>query len=835
VFFNAGVAMETLFQDIRYALRALRKAPVFSLSVVATLALGVAATAALFSILEGAYIHFGQTDEANRVVLINQRFPTLNSDTDRFSPAEYVDIAGLHELFDGFFAVRVFSPTLTETEGESENPERIPGVRATANIFQLYGIAPILGRVFTPLEDQPGGNNVAVMTYRLWDRRFKRNPAIVGKVIRLDGVAYTIVGITPRRFQQWGADVLIPLQLDPAATLRSQRTLMIAGIPKSGVSLAEAQGELQQLARRVEAEYGSANSEYAGLTYEPLSIRTIVVGDLRIALYILLGAAALLLLIAAANIANLMLARVMSRASEIGLRLALGGTAMRVVRQFLVESLMLGSVAGVLGFLLGMATLNPILALIPDFYIGEETEIHASPTAFLISIGIALLLSTAFGLAPLAFVGRRNISENLLRRYTRSVTDRRTGRIRPLLVSSEMALAFVVIASAGLMVRTYRQLISLDLGFRPDHVLTMRTALLPLKYRTSAEIENFYTELQRRVGALPGVSRVALTSIRPMDGEAWREFSIPGRPLGTVRGRATAAYRVITPDYFQTIGTPLREGRFFAESDGSESFRVAQVNESFARTWFANEDVLGKTIQLQNLDAREGVDSPETQNDTVQIIGVVRDSRQYASRQLRDLYDAPPPEIYVPFRQHAAANRDMAIMLRTVPDPATLTDAVRTQVLGIDAGQPIYDPQTLDELADLARGPSRLALVLLSVFAGIALLVASVGLYAVISYSVTQRTQEIGIRMAVGARPRAVLSLILKDGMRWAGIGLVFGFSATLALSHLMSSLLYQVHPNDSVTLVAASVVLIAVALLAVYFPARRATKVSPMAALRTE
>jgi putative ABC transport system permease protein len=827
--------MEALLQDIRYGLRALWKSPGFSFSVVATLALGVAATAVLFSILDGAYIHFGQTEQANRVVLLTQQFPKLDSDTSSFSAAEYVDISSLHGSFDGFFAHRFFNPTLTEGEGASENPERVPAIRATANIFQLYGIAPILGRVFTPVEDQPGGNNVAVVTFRLWNRRFNRNPAIVGKTIRLDGVAYTVVGITPRRFQQWGADVLIPLQLDPAATLRSERTLMIAGVPKRGISLAEAQAELQLLARRVQTEYGSTNPEYAGLTYVPLDIRTIVVGDLRIALYILLGAAALLLLIAAANIANLVLARVMSRASEIGVRLALGGSAVRVARQFLMESLMLGAVAGVLGYALGMATLNPILALIPDFYIGEETEIHASPTAFLMSIAISMLLSVGFGLASVVFVGRRGIAENLLRRYTRSVTDRRKGRIRPLLVSSEMALAFVVVAGAGLMVRTYRQLMTLDFGFRPDHVLTMRTALLPQKYRNAAEIENFYSEVQRRVSGLPGVTSVALVSIRPMDGQASRQFSIPGRSLSVAGGLATAAYRVVSPDYFSTIGTPLREGRSFAESDGSASAHVALVNEGFARTWFPQEDVLGKNLQLHNLDAREGVDSQESQNDTVQIVGVVRDSRQYASRQLHDLYDAPPPEIYVPFRQHAVANRDMAILLRTIPEPGTLTDAVRAQVLSIDSGQPIYDVQTQQELTDLSLGPSRLALVLLSVFAAIALLVASVGLYAVISYSVTQRTQEIGIRMAIGARPRQVLRLILKDGMTWAGVGLIFGFSASLVLSRFMSSLLYGVRPNDSLTLVAASIVLTTVAFSAVYFPARRATKVDPMTALRVE
>ena len=827
--------MESLLQDLRYGLRSLRKSPGFSLAAVVTLALGIGATAALFSILEGAYIRFGQTEQANRAVLLTQRFTRLNSDTALFSPAEYFDIAGLHESFDGSFALGHFNPTLTETEGQAENPERVPAIRATANIFQLYGIAPIVGRVFTAAEDRPGGDNTAVLTYRLWNRRFGRNPGVIGRVIKLDGVSYTIIGITPRRFQQWGADLLIPLRLDPAASNRGERSLTVAGIPKRGVSLPQTERELQILARRVEAEYSGANPEYAGLVYLPIDIRRAVVGDLRTALYVLLGAAALLLLIASVNIANLVLARVMSRAGEIGVRLALGATPARVARQFLVESMALAAVAGVFGFALGMAALQSILSLIPAQFIGEEAEIHAGPNAFLISIAIALVLGVAFGMASVATVARKGIADNLLRRRTRSVTDRRGGQVRSLLVLSEMALAFIVVAGAGLMVRTYYKLTSLDFGFAPDHVLTMRIALPELKYPGAAAVTGFFQELQRRVSGLPGAVDVALASVLPMEGEAFRDFSIPGRSLSAANGLATAAYRVVSPGYFQAIATPLREGRFFEEMDGPGNPAVAMVNESFARSWFHGEDVVGKRIQLHNLYAREGLESGRPVNDSVQIIGVVKDSRQDASRHLHDLYAAPSPEIYVPFRQHAAANRDMALLLRTTSDPAALTDAVRRQVLGMDAGQPVYDIQTLQQLTDVALGPSRLALVLLAVFAAMALLIASVGLYAIVSYSVTQRTQEIGIRMAMGAAREDVLHLLVREGMAWAAAGLGFGLFASFGLTRLMSTLLYGVRPNDVATLAAVSVVLIGVALLASYIPARRATQVDPMVALRYE
>lgn len=578
--------MRNLLQNLRYGSRALWKAPGFSVASILTLSLGIAAIAVLFSILDGAYIHFGQTEQANRAIVLTQRFTKLKSDSWLFSPPEYFDIASLHGSYDGFFALSHFNPTLDETIGKAENPERVPAIRATANIFRLYGIAPILGRVFTADEDLPGGDNVAVVTYRLWERRFRRNPAIVGQIIELNGVPYTIIGITPRRFQQWGADILIPLKLDPAAGNRSERTLTVAGVPKRGASPQQADAELQVLARRVEAEYIGASPEYGGLVYVPYDIRSAVVGDLRIALYVLLGAAGLLLFIAAANIANLMLARVMSRSGEIGVRLALGASRARVAGQFLTESVLLGSIAGLLGFALGMAALKPILRLIPDFYIGEETEIHASPSAFLISIGVALLLAVTFGLASAVFVGRRGVAENLLRWRTRSVTDRRGGRVRSLLVLSEMAIAFVVVAGAGLMARTYRQLTSLDFGFRPDHVLTMRIALPEFKYPGGREVTAFSAELLRRVSGLPGVVDRSLSSIRPMDGEAFRDFSIPGRTLSGSGGLATAAYRVVSPGYFTTIRTPLRKGRFFEEADGPDSRAVALVNENFARTWF---------------------------------------------------------------------------------------------------------------------------------------------------------------------------------------------------------------------------------------------------------
>jgi putative ABC transport system permease protein len=823
--------VENLLQDFRHGLRALRKSPGFSIAAILTLALGIGATAVLYSILDGAYIHAGPTEQSNRAVILTQRFTNLKSESWLFSAPEYFELASAQTSFDGLFANTYFSPTLEETAAHGGNPERVPAVRATASIFELYGIAPIRGRVFTPEEDRPGGENVVVVTYRLWTRRFRQNPGIVGSTIRLDGVPYTIVGITPRRFQQWGADVFIPLHLDPAAGDRWHRTLRVAGIPRRGVSRDAMRQELQVLGRRVEAEYKGANPEYGGLVYVPVDIRTAVVGDLRAALYILLAAAGLLLLISAANIANLLLARVISRAGDIGICLALGATHFRVARQFLSESVLLGSVAGVLGFALGIAALKPTLSLVPAYFIAEEAEVHASPAAFVISMLVALLLAVAFGMMPALVLARRGAAENLLRRRSRSVTDRRGSRARWLLVCSEIALAFVVVVATGLIVRTYVRLTSLDFGFRRDHVLTMRIALPESKYGATSQMIGFFQELSTRVRTLPGVADVAVASSRPLDRRAFRDFAIPGRSLSSAGGVANAAYRVVSPDYFSTIGTPLRAGRFFEETDGPRNTKVGIVNESFARTWFPNEDAVGKQLQLHDLYARDL--GPEPVNDMLQIIGVVGNSKQVEWGHLQDLYEIPAPEIYVPFRQHA--NRNMALLLRTGFDPGALSDAVRRQVLNLDPAQPVYDVQTLEQATTQALGPARLALVMLTVFGSIALLVASVGLYAVVAYSVAQRTQEIGIRMAMGASREGILRMVIRQGLTWAGSGLAVGMFVAIGLTRFISGLLYGVRPNDLITFVVVSVVLLGVALLASVIPAMRAAKVDPMVALRYE
>jgi putative ABC transport system permease protein len=828
--------VDTLIQDLRYGLRALRKSPGFTAVTVFTLALGIAGTATLWSIFDGAYVHFGETEQANRVVLLVQDLNN-RSGASRFSAPEYFDIASLkrYRFFDGFFALRGTAATLSKSSGQAGNPEFVLVGRLTANTFPLYGMAPILGRTFTPDEDRPGAQNVAVLTYRLWTARFGQSPKVVGTTTYLDGVPYTIIGVTPRRAQHWGADVYVPLKLDPASNNRSERNLRVAGVTKKGVSADQSKPDLAYLAHREENEYGVGHPEYKGLIYEPIDVRKVVVGDLRIALYVLMGAVALLALITAANVASLLVARTMARAGEIGTRLALGALPGRLVRQFLTESFLLCSLAGVAGLMMGVLALKPLLAVIPDRYIGEECDVHTSTVALLIAFAVALLSGALFGLSPAYFVSRRGAASNMRLGRSRTATDRGSGRVRAALVLLEMVLAFIVVMGAGLMTRSYQRVTSMDLGFRPDHVLTMMFTLPESRYPGGNELANFSRDLLRRVQMLPGVVNVSASSNGPAGSAlAFQDFSIPGRTLNTADGTAEAAYRVITPEYFTVVGTTLRDGRQFAEDEGSATAAVAIVNESFAQAYFPGEETVGKQIRL---GSRAASSAPRSNSsDIVQIVGIVGNSRQIEYWQdISELNKPITPEIYVPLWQHPEAVRELKLLVRTAADPGTLTSAVRQEVLAIDSERPAYSIATLEELAGNALGPTRVCLLILGTFAGVALLTACVGLYAVVSYSVAQRTHEIGIRMALGAKQRDVLRLVAGEGLPVIGVGLLVGLVASLGLTRLMSSIVYGVSANDGATLLAVSAILTATAVLAVYIPARRAVRVDPMVALRYE
>ena len=820
--------MTGLAHDLHYSVRQLRRTPGFTAAAVLTLAFGIAATTVLYSIFDGAYIHFAPTEQGNRNTLITQKFTKNGTQTGRFSAAEYFDIQGFRGPFEGFLALRHSGAALTDASEQGENSEQVPIVMVTANIFPLNGISPLIGRVFTEEEDRPGGPNVAILTYRLWNRRFANDRSIVGKTIRLDGIPYTVLGVTPRRFQAWGADLFLPLGLDRASTNRSIRDLTVSGVRKNGITADQTRPFLQDLGRRVEARYSAANPEYAGLIYEPFDVRAGVIGDLRIAIYLLMGAVGLLLLIAATNVASFLLARALSRAREIATRLAIGATRARLVRQFLAESTLLSLFSAGLGVALGILALKPVMALIPEHYIGEETDVHASAVVVLVSVLVALILGIFFGMMPAILISGRKITANLGQNRTALAADR-GSRARSLLVLAQITLAFVVLTAAGLMLRTYRQISSMDLGFVPDHVLTMRVALPSLRYPESSAVLNFSRELIGNVRALPGVVDVAMSSKRPMEGVvALLDFSIPTRPLNSTTGLATAAYRVVTPSYFPLIRNPLRGGRLFTEQDGPDSPPVIIVNQSFARTFMPGENALGEQVRLR-------VPADPGHVKLAQIVGIIADSRPFAWDVHDVLYEPAPPEIFLPLVQNPESARDLAVLVRTQGEAAILTSAIRRQIQTLEPGQPVFHVQTLKAITEEALGPARLCLTILVSFAGTALAIACIGLYAIVSYAVARRTQEMGVRMALGADRHQIMTLVLGQGMQVLALGIAAGLVASFGTARLMSSLLYRVSSHDLITLTSVSALIATVASLASYIPARRAAQVDPMVALRYE
>lgn len=819
--------MQTLLQDLRYGLRMAVKNPGFSLVVVLILALGIGISSTLFSIIDGALLHPFAYKDGERAVVLHQKFPRKNLTTFFFSVPEYLDLRSLNHVFEDVAAMRHLSLNITE----GDNPERIFGVRVTANAFTMTGVGPYLGRTFRPDEDRPGGPNVVVLSHHFWKSRFLSDPQIVGKTIKLNDESYTVIGVMPSRYRWWGADVWLPMGLNTADTDRTRRSLWIAGWLRPGMTIDQAALEFQGLANRIEQEQGSAVPEYVGWQIMTQSILEAIIRDLKPTLLILLGAVALIVVISCANAANLLLARASARKKEIAVRIALGAGRLRIIRQLLTESLVLSMISGAFGFLLNYLALDTLVALIPASYISSEAEIVANYSAFIFTLGVSMLVGVVFGVIPAWQSSNANLSEVLKEGGRRSSGDIRGRRARSLLVVAEIALALVVLIGAGLMIRSYMQLTEIKPGFNADNVLTMRISLPESRYADGQQVASFYEELLRRVNAIPGVESSAAVSGRPMSEIAAQDFSIEGRPADAAGGLANADYRVITPDYFDMMQIPIRRGRYFTRQDVPESQLVAIINQTMANQYWPDEDPIGKRIRLGNqYTATSSLRESSAESSWLTIVGVVADAKQRPDmlRQIR-------PEFYLPHLQRANISRDMALLVRGSVEPASLTTAVRDQVRSLDPQQPAYEVWTLEEIVARALGPKRLSIFLLSIFGIIALLLATIGLYATIAYSVSQRTHEIGIRMALGAQKGDVLRLILSQGLRLTLIGLGVGLVLAITLTRLMSSLLYGVSATDPVTIICISLILTVVALLASYIPALRATKVDPGVVLRFE
>jgi len=807
--------MNSLLHDLRYALRQLRKSPGFTVVAVVTLALAIGANTAVFSVVDQVLLHPLPFPDSDRIVKVSQTFEGLS--TNDASPANYLDWVSQNQLSENqAFAEMAASRGWQGSLSTGDRPELVKGTMTTPSFFPLFGVDPILGRGLEASDAQPGNDHVVVLGYGLWQRYFAADRAIVGRDIRLNGEQFTVVGVMPPNFSPdeygdlwltspWGVPThpLVP-DKDPRQ-FRGRNYLDVWARLKPGVTAQQARAELETIGRRLESQYPDSNGD-VGVSFLPL--HEYIVGDIRPVLLVLLAAVVIVLLIGCANVANLLLARATARAKEISIRTALGASRRRLLRQLLTESVLLALVAGVLGFLLAVLAVPALLALSPPD-IREFNHIGINGEVLAFSFLASVVSGVGFGLIPALQSSRSNPNEFLKEGERGSTANR--GRTRSTLVIAEVGLSLVLLVAAGLLAKSFARLMDVNPGFDPDHLLTFNLAL-PSSADRVRQLA-FYQQVVQRLQGLPGVQAVGAVSRLPLSGgNSSRSFYVPG-----IEKSFDADIRVSTPDYFRTMRIPLLRGRNFSDSDLGSSLNIAIVNDALAHNVFPGQDPIGKQITHFGPD-----------DLTLQIIGVVGNVRHVG------LDAAPHSEIYQLLGHAQWPSMSVAIRSAT-SDPTSVTSAAQNVVWSVNKDVPLANVRTMLDLIANSVQRRKFSMLLLTMFAGAAMLLAAIGLYGVMSYSVAQRTHEIGIRMALGARRPDVLALVVKQGMVLALMGIAAGAVLSLAITRLISGMLFGITATDPLTFAGVAALLGTVALLANYLPARRASKVDPMVALRCE
>ena len=804
--------MGSVFQDVRYGWRMLRKSPGFTAVAVVALALGIASTTAIFSVVDVVLLHPLPCPDANRILSVSESQRSTGEGGDAVSPANYLDWAAQNHVFAELALSRGWPVNLTG----GERPERVRGTMTTASFFPVFGVSAMLGRTLLPMDEGAGNSHVVVLSYGLWKRRFGGDRNLVGHDIAVDSEAYTVVGVMPPGYapdeygemwmpSPWGvpSHPLAPNQ-DPRPA-RDRHYLDAWARLKPGVSLQQARQEMDAIALRLEKQYPDADGD-RGVSL--VKLQEYAVSDIRPTLLLLLVAVASVLLIGCANVANLLLARATTRSREVSIRAALGASRLRVVRQLLTESILLALLGGVAGVLLAAWCVPALLAMSPPD-IRDYTSIGVNREVLGFSIVVSMFSGILFGLAPALQASRWNLNDALKEGERGSTASR--GRTRSILVVAEVGLSLILLVGSGLLVKSFVRLMRVDPGFDPNRLLVFNVGLPTSS--TPAQQDDFYHQVVTRLQALPGVQSAGAVSRLPLaGGNSDRSFKVAGSDA-----EHEADIRVSTPTYFQTMGIPLLRGRGLAEEDVHSSVQVAVVNEALTRKVFPGQDPIGKYI----------VDFGPL-GDKLQIVGVVGNVRH------RDLETAPRPEIYLSFGQTHWPSVFVVVRSKT-SDPLALTAAAQNAVASVNKDVPLANLRTMQDLIAQSVLRRRFATLLLSTFSGLALLLAAIGLYGVMSYTVSQRTHEIGIRMALGAQKEDVLKMVVGQGMKLAALGVGAGIVASLLLTRLMASLLFGVSARDPITLIGLAFLLAAVALIANYVPARRAAKVDPMVALRYE
>ncbi len=803
------------WQDLRYGARRLVKQPNFVGIVVLTLSLGIGATTAIFSLLDAVLLRPLPFRDPDRLVMLWEGLAHTDSRQDPLAPANYADWKAQNLSFEDVAALEYTSYNLT---GSGE-PERIQAQRVTANFFPLLGVTPILGRDFLPEEDRPDGHKVALLSYGYWRRKFGGDAAVIGNEILLDGQKYTIVGVMPAGFQFLSKEMSLWTPKAFSGEELANRTesyLTVVARLKPGVTLTQAQADSTAIAQRINRDHPLPNRE---LTASVIPLREQLTGDVRLVLLVLMVTVGFVLLIACANIANLTLARGVARHKEIAVRSALGASQGRIVRQLLAESVLLSFIGGGAGLVLAWFSFSFLKQMIPG-----AIALQANLQIDLKVLGFTALLSifagVIFGLAPALQGAKVDLNETLKQSNNRAGGHTTQRRLRNALVVTEIALALMLLVGAGLLIKTFLKLRALDLGMRPENALTLRTELSPKKYSELPKRAAFYQQALERVRAVPGIAAAGYVTAAPLV-QKWGSSSFTAEGREPAPGQ-NALSRQASPGYMETIGMTLRQGRFIAERDDAQAPPVAIINETMARQYWPGENALNKRFKIGGVTSYK---------PWVTVVGIVADVKEVG-------VDVPAKAtMFFPYQQMADSfwNTPRELVIRAQGDPANVIAAVRQAIWSVDRDQPISNIRMMNEILAEELTEWRVEMSLLAAFAALGLLMAALGIYGVLSYVVTQRAPELGIRVALGAQPADILRLVLRQGMRLAVAGIGLGALASLLVTRLIKTLLYDVSANDPATFAGVALLLALIALLACWIPARRGTKVDPLTALRSE